>query len=179
MSIENEELLVTRRFRVVRHREQMPDGKLLVRDTVQHPGAVAIVPMVDADHVCLIHNYRIAVDRTLIELPAGTLELGEDPAVTAGRELIEETGYRAGRIEKLREFTMSPGILNERMYLFLATELTAGPTALEAGEQIETLVVSWSEAMQMACDGKIEDAKTLVGLFTCDRLFASRRAADR
>lgn len=169
-----EELLVTRRFRVVRHRQTGPDGGELVRDTVQHPGAVAILPLVSDDQVCLIRNYRIAVGKTLIELPAGTLEPDEDPAVTAYRELIEETGYRADSIEKLREFTMSPGILNERMYLFLARGLTAGATALEAGEEIQPLVVSWSEAMHMVYDGTIEDAKTLVGLMHYDHVRSRR-----
>jgi ADP-ribose pyrophosphatase len=168
-----EVLLESRRFRVVRHRSLGRDGLPHIKDTVQHPGAVAILPLVDNDHVCLIRNYRVAVNKTLIELPAGTLEAGEDPAVTAGRELIEETGYRAARIEKLREFTMSPGILNERMYLYLARDLTPGAMALEPGEQIETLVVNWDEAMRMVLDGTIEDAKTLVGLLHYDRLRSS------
>lgn len=170
MSDAPEELLATRRFRVIRHRQASPDGSVHIRDTVQHPGAVAILPLVAEDKVCLIRNYRIAVGKTLIELPAGTLEPGEDPAVTAYRELIEETGYRADSIEKLREFTMSPGILNERMYLFVARGLTAGPTALEAGEEIQSLVVSWDEAMRMVYDGTIEDAKTLVGLMHYDHM---------
>jgi ADP-ribose pyrophosphatase len=176
MSEMPEEILVGRRFRVVRHRQRLPDGSEHIRETVQHPGAVAILPMVDDDHVCLIRNYRIAVDRTLIELPAGTLEPGEDPAVTAERELIEETGYRAARIEKLREFTMSPGILNERMHLYLASGLQLGQSALEAGEQIETFVVPWQQAMQMVYDGTIEDAKTLVGLMHYDHLRRSGQA---
>ncbi len=159
-----EEVFATRRFRVWRHSQIGSDGQPHLRHSVQHPGAVAILPLVDKDHVCLIRNYRIAVDRTLIELPAGTLEPGEDPAHTAARELIEETGYRAARIEKMREFTMSPGILNERMHLYLAQDLTPGQAALEVGEQIETFVVHWDEAMQMVRDGQIEDAKTLVGL---------------
>jgi ADP-ribose pyrophosphatase len=167
---EPEELLITRRFRVVRHRETGADGRLHVKDTVQHPGAVAILPLLDDGRICLIRNYRVAVGRTLVELPAGTLEPNEDPAVTASRELIEETGYHAETVEKIREFTMSPGILNERMYLFLARGLKLGERALEAGEQIESLVVSWSEAMRMVFDGTIEDAKTLVGLMYYDRL---------
>jgi ADP-ribose pyrophosphatase len=115
----------------------------------------------------------VAVGKTLVELPAGTLEPGEDPAVTAARELIEETGYRAAHLEKLREFYMSPGILNERMHLYLATGLAPGETALEPGEEIETLVVAWDEAVRMAVDGTIEDAKSLVGLLHYD---AVRRA---
>jgi ADP-ribose pyrophosphatase len=169
MTTPPEELLRTRRFRVVRHTEKGSDGKLHTKETVQHPGAVAILPIFDDGRICLIRNYRVAVDKTLIELPAGTLEPNEDPAETAARELIEETGYRAATIEKLREFTMSPGILNERMHLFVARGLQPGPTALEPGEKIETLVVTWDEAMRMVQDGTIEDAKTLVGLLDFDR----------
>ena len=164
MTSEPEELLATRRFRVVRHTEIGRDGKPHVKETIQHPGAVAILPLVDGDHVCLIRNRRVAVGKTLIELPAGTLEPGEPPATTAMRELAEETGYRASSVEKLCEFTMSPGILNERMCLYLARGLQPGPVALEGGEDIQTLVVSWQQAMQMVFDGTIEDAKTLVGL---------------
>jgi ADP-ribose pyrophosphatase len=170
MTSEPEELLATRRFRVVRHTEIGRDGKPHVKETVQHPGAVAVLPLLDDGRVCLIRNRRVAVGKTLIELPAGTLEPGEPPATTAARELVEETGYRASSIEKLREFTMSPGILNERMHLYVARGLQPGPTALEGGEDIETLVVSWPEAMQMVFDGTIEDAKTLVGLLYYDRL---------
>jgi ADP-ribose pyrophosphatase len=170
MAAQPEELLVTRRFRVVRHQEIGRDGKPHTKDTVQHPGAVAILPLLDDERICLIRNYRVAVGKTLIELPAGTLEPGEDPAVTAGRELIEETGYRATTIEKLREITMSPGILNERMHLYLARGLEPGERALEPGERIESLVVAWSDAMRMVMDGTIEDAKTLVGLMFYDRL---------
>lgn len=170
-----EVLLVARRFRVLRHEVPAPDGKIHIRETIEHPGAVAILPLVDDGHVCLIRNYRVAVGKTLIELPAGTLEPGEDTAATAARELIEETGYRAATVEKLREFTMSPGILNERMYLYLARGLEPGPTALEGGEQIESLVVSWSEAMTMVRDGTIEDAKTLVGLMYYDLMRGAAR----
>src|SRR5256885_1605929 len=164
----DEILLRCRRFNIVRHFETLPDGTVHTRETVQHPGAVVILPMVDAEHVCLIRNYRIAVQETLIELPAGTLEPNEDPAETARRELIEETGYRAEKIELLSEFFMSPGILNERMRLFLATGLTAGETAREPGEIIQNLVVPWNEALAMVHDGRIRDAKSMVGLLIYD-----------
>ena len=170
MAGEPEELLRTRRFRVVRHTEQGSDGKVHFRETVQHPGAVAVLPILDDGRICLIRNYRVAVGKSLIELPAGTLEPGEDPAITAKRELVEETGYRAAKVEKLREFFVSPGILNERMHLYLASGLEPGPTALEPGENIQTLLVSVDDAMRMVFDGTIEDAKTLVGLLLYGRL---------
>jgi ADP-ribose pyrophosphatase len=170
MTIESEHLLETARFRVVRQTWTTRDGTRQSRAVVKHPGAVTILPMVDDEHVCLIHNYRVAVDKTLLELPAGTRSEGEEPAVTAHRELIEETGYRAGSLRELHAFHMSPGILDERMFVFLATDLTAGPAALEPDEDIETLVVSWDEAMDKIDAGEIEDAKTLAALLFYDRV---------
>lgn len=166
---DEEVLLKTGRFSVVRREYVTADGQTHVRESVQHPGAVVVLPLLADGRVCLIRNYRSAVGQTLIELPAGTLEPNEDPRDTAARELEEETGFRAETIEPLCQFFMSPGILNERMHLFSATGLSPGPTRLEAGEQIETCLVDWSEALRMAEDGRIQDAKTLVGLFWYDR----------
>lgn len=166
---EDELLLQTRRFSVVRRRATSPTGKVHDRDVVLHPGAVVILPLVDANHVCLIRNYRAAVRDTLIELPAGTLEPGEDPRETAGRELIEETGYRAGQMQLLTQFFMSPGILNEQMRLYLATELTPGAAHREAGEEIENLVLPWEDALELARRGTICDGKTLAALLWYDR----------
>jgi ADP-ribose pyrophosphatase len=106
----------------------------------------------------------VAVGETLLELPAGTLEEGEEPVVTARRELTEETGYSAEHLRHLHSFWMSPGILRERMHLFVATELRAGEMRPDAGEQIAPIVVSWQEAIALVRDGKIQDAKTLVAL---------------
>jgi ADP-ribose pyrophosphatase len=158
-----------KRFDVVRRRERLPSGDDHFREVVVHPGAVLIVPWLDGDRVCLIRNRRIAVEKTLIELPAGTLEPGEDPMVTAKRELIEETGYRAGRIEYQGGFYMSPGILSERMHVFLASGLIPGDTARESGEQIENLEVPWIEALRMVDDGEIDDSKTIAALLLHER----------
>jgi ADP-ribose pyrophosphatase len=170
MRPEPELLLETRRFRVVRHTQPLADGTVHKRETVVHPGAVVIVGLPDPDHVVLIRNYRIAVDEELLELPAGTIDPGEDPLQTARRELAEETGYRTENLRRLTEFWVSPGILSERMHLFLATGLQSGPSALEKGEQIRTLVVGWDEALAMIDQQKIHDAKTLAGLLYYDRL---------
>ena len=164
-----EVLLRTRLFSVVRHTRPSPRGTI-VRESIQHPGAVTIVPMVTGDEVCLIRNHRITVDETLIELPAGTLDPGEDPHQTALRELAEETGFVCQSLRKLHEFYTSPGILNERMVLFVATGLTAGRAALEPGEEIETFVVPWQVALSMVDEGRIRDAKSLVGLLYYERL---------
>jgi ADP-ribose pyrophosphatase len=165
----DETLLVGRRFRVVRRRQTLPDGTIDAREVILHPGAVTVLPLVSPDQVLLIRNHRFAVQETLLELPAGTLEPGEDPEKTARRELEEETGYRAGSLTFLHSFWMSPGILRERMHLFVAGGLTPGAACLEPGEQIEPLVVPWAEALEMVRTGQIQDAKTLVGLLWYDR----------
>ena len=159
------ELLQTSRFSVVELAS--PSGP--PRQVIRHPGSVVIVPMVDEHHVCLIRNYRVSVARTLVELPAGTREPNEAPEVTATRELAEETGYRVESLEQITDFLPAPGILDERMILYLARGLSEGPPAREAGEQIENLVVPWQEAMEMVGRGEIEDAKTIIGLLLVDR----------
>jgi ADP-ribose pyrophosphatase len=166
-------LLTTPRFRVEEHLIAATDRQAEVRrQVVVHPGAVTILPLTEGDEICLIRNYRIAVGKTLVELPAGTLEPNEPPQQTAIRELQEETGYTAARWRELPPFFMSPGILNERMHLFVAEGLTPGPPAREPGEQIENLLVPWSEAVAMAERGEIEDAKTLVGILLWNHLRA-------
>ncbi|MEQ8788381.1 MAG: NUDIX hydrolase [Pirellulaceae bacterium] len=168
MSSDEELLLQASRFRVVRVTQETERGPRH-REVVRHPGAVTVLPLLDDGRVCLIRNFRPAVGRTLVELPAGTLEPNEPPRETAHRELIEETGYRAQSMAPLGEFFLSPGILDERMHLFVATGLTAGEAEREPGEIIENLVVSWDEALAMVDRGEIEDAKTIVALLQYDR----------
>jgi ADP-ribose pyrophosphatase len=170
MTYEPEILLETSRFRVVRQSQRLADGTVHSRETVVHPGAVVLLPLLDDDRICLIRNFRLAVDEELIELPAGTIDPHEDPLETARRELQEETGYLAGTLEKLHEFWVSPGILNERMHVFVARDLAPGPSRLERGEQIQTLEVSWREALEMIDSRQIRDAKTIVGLLFYERL---------
>lgn len=165
----SELLLKTKKFDVVRETVRSPRGKEKTREIVRHPGACVLVPLLDDGRVCLIRNFRVSVNETLVELPAGTLEPGEPPEATAARELIEETGYRAAKIELLHKFYLSPGILDEKMHLYLATGLTEGQSAREEGEEIENLVVTWAEAIDMVFRGVIQDAKTIVGLLWVDR----------
>jgi ADP-ribose pyrophosphatase len=157
-------LLRTPRFDVVRRTLTMPSGGVATREIVHHPGAVVILPLLDDGRICLIDSFRISLQRHLVELPAGTLEPGEEPLPAARRELIEETGYRARNLEPLLVFHPSPGILDEKMHLLLATGLEPGPTDLQPDEDIHLLPTSWDEALEMIRLGQIEDAKTLAGL---------------
>jgi ADP-ribose pyrophosphatase len=166
----SELLLSTPKFRVVRETHVSPRGLIKTREIVRHPGACAIVPVLADGRVCLIRNWRLAVGQTLVELPAGTLDPGEEPEAAAARELTEETGYRAGRLERLSAFFAAPGILDERMHLYLATELVAGQAQREAGEEIENWLVPWDDAIAMVFRGEIQDAKTIIGLLWVDRL---------
>ena len=170
MSDHENHLLSTSRFDVVEVPADPanPDGKK--RQILRHPGAVTILPLVDDDHICLIRNYRVSVGKELLELPAGTLEPNEPHAVTAKRELIEETGYRAKKLTHLHSFYLSPGILDENMHLYIASGLTQGEAAREEGELITNCVVSWKETLQLIKDCKICDAKSIAGILMYDQL---------
>jgi ADP-ribose pyrophosphatase len=146
------------------------DGRTVQRDVVLHPGAAAILPLIDSQHVCLVRNRRPIIDQTLWEIPAGTLEVGELPEAAAARELAEETGYQAREWKKLAEFFPSPGVLSERTHLYLARDLLSGEMHLERDEDLEPRILPWQEALSWALDGTIRDAKTLVALLFWDRL---------
>jgi ADP-ribose pyrophosphatase len=173
----HEVLFRARRFSVARVPQPCNDGTVREREVILHPGSVVVVPMVSPDSVCLVEVVRVAVGQTLLELPAGTLDHGDEPPIeTAARELAEETGYRAGRVEPAGAFWMSPGILRERMHLFVAHDLVPGEQALEPGELIRPRVIPWNEAVAMCLDGRIEDAKSVAGILVTD---ARRRCHAR
>ena len=145
------------------------DGARHRKDVVAHPGSVLIVPVIDRDHVALIRNYRLSSDQTLWELPAGTLEpVGEDPLRCAQREIIEETGYRAGRMEPLITFFACPGISTELMHAFVAHDLEQVGQDLDTTESITPHVLPWRRVMEMLATREIRDAKTIAGLLYYD-----------
>jgi ADP-ribose pyrophosphatase len=162
-------LCETRRFSVVELSCTRPDGKPATCQFVTHPGSVAILPIVDENRICLISSRRLTVSETLIEVPAGTREPDEPPERTAHRELAEETGYRAAKLKELISFYPSPGISNERMWIYVAHGLTAGEPKREPNEEIENLVLTWDQALALVDRGKIRDGKTLVALLSYHR----------
>jgi ADP-ribose pyrophosphatase len=148
-----------------------PGGQRFWRDIVRHPGAVAVVA-VDGDDLFLVRQYRACLDAELWEIPAGKRDVsGEPPEITAGRELEEEVGMRAGSIELLVNLYHSPGFCDEYGYVFLATDLTAVPQRLEGPEEQEMVVarVPITEAVTMATDGRITDAKSVAGILAAAR----------
>jgi ADP-ribose pyrophosphatase len=159
----------------IHHLEDEETLKRTKREVVVHPGAVVVLPFLDAETILLIRNRRYAVGQILVELPAGTLEKGEDPINAAGRELLEETGYLAGRLQSIGRFYTSPGILSEVMYAYAARDLEQSHAALEAGEEIELVPVKLPAAIGMIRDGQIFDGKTIATLLMHERFFRGAR----
>jgi ADP-ribose pyrophosphatase len=140
-----------------------------VREVIVHPGAVVVLGFTPDDQLILIRNFRYPIGQILLELPAGTLEKNEDPINCAGRELLEETGYLAGRIKPIGNFFSSPGILSEKMYAFAAYDLEHKGQALEEGEEITLEPTPYDEALQMIDRGEIHDGKTIAAILMYDR----------
>ncbi|MBN1942593.1 MAG: NUDIX hydrolase [Phycisphaerae bacterium] len=151
-------------FEVRRLRLQLPDGREYDRDLIHHRGAALVLPVLADGSIVMIRNYRFAAGGYLWELPCGTVDEGETPEVCAARELAEESGYTAGRIEKLGQFYSCPGYSNEIIHAYLATDLTAGEQHLEGYEDILVEVLSDKKVRRMAAENEITDGKTLATL---------------
>lgn len=145
-----------------------PGGLDTVREIVEHAGAVALVAVDAADRVLLVRQYRHAVGRVTTELPAGTLEAGEDPLDCARRELAEETGYSAASLTRIGGIYPSAGFCTEYIHLFMARGLTAGDVHPEADEDIEVDWLPWDEALRRVRAGDLEDAKSICALLLAD-----------
>ena len=149
----------------------LPSGQRTTLALFKHRGASAVVPFLDRENVVLLRQFRHAAGGEIWEVPAGKLDRGEDPAVCAARELEEETGYRAGRLEKTGAILTTPGFTDERIHLFCAYDLVAGKAAPEAHEVLRTEVMPLSRALALVESGEICDGKTIAALF-----LAARRA---
>lgn len=141
---------------------ELPDGKRAKRELIKHPGAVAIIAITDQNELVLVEQFRKALERSIIEIPAGKIEAGEDPQKTAIRELEEETGYRANEFTYVQSFATSPGFADEIIHLYLARSLekVENPAAGDEDEFINLQECTIEEAEEMMKDGRIFDAKT-------------------
>ena len=142
----------------------LPDGSITNREIVEHPGAVAIAPVTKDGQVVLVRQFRYPISRITLELPAGRLEWGEDAEQTCRRELAEETGLSAGKLERLGQVVVAPGYSNEQISIYLATDLQEGLAHPEKDEFIETITLPLAEAYAMIDRGEIQDSKTIIGL---------------
>jgi ADP-ribose pyrophosphatase len=148
----------------------LPNGRSTTLDLIRHPGASAVVPFLEDDRVLMIRQYRHAAGGFILEVPAGKLDPGEDPAHCAVRELEEETGKHAQRVEAMGSILTTPGFTDERIYLFAAFDLLDVPQALEPNEIIELVPMPLEEALNLIWAGELTDAKSVVAL-----LYAARR----
>ena len=162
--LRTETLLKGRAFAIRRDWMKTPDGRETKFDIIEHGGSVVIVP-IDADgNLLFVRQYRHAAGQDLLELPAGTLEENEDPTVCAAREIREETGFAAGKLEKIGEFYLAPGYSTEFMIVYLARDLTHNPLEADADEFLSVEKIPVKQALEMAERGEIPDAKSLAAL---------------
>jgi len=153
-------------FRVEQQPVRLPDGRAAVMDIVRHRGSVVLIAQPDARHVILIRQYRHVIGRTIWELPAGSLEVGESPARAARRECVEETGWRPMAIERVGLYFPTPGFCDERMVFYRCTKLVKprGPIHQDPDEQIEPRLVTIRQAWALVRAGAVVDMKTVLGL---------------
>ena len=143
---------------------KVANGKIAIREIVEHRGATAIVPLLDGGDVILVRQYRYPIESDLLEIPAGTMDPDEDPEECAVRELEEETGYRCREITKMAECFMAPGYTTEKIHFYLAKGLTKTQTRMDEDEDIKVERLRFTDALEKIRTGEIRDAKSIVGL---------------
>ena len=158
------ELFQGRIIRLVERKLLLPNGRRTTYHIVQHPGAVAIVPVHANGDVILLKQFRPSIGIEIYEIPAGTIEKGETPLATAKREIIEETGFKAKRWTKIADFYTAPGFCDERMHVYLARDLTPAQADADVDEILKPVRMSIDTALKLIRTQHIRDAKTIAGL---------------
>ncbi|HZK00319.1 MAG TPA: NUDIX hydrolase [Tissierellaceae bacterium] len=153
---------------------ELPDKKYSKREIVEHPGGVAIIAITDDNSLVLVKQFRKAVEDFTWEIPAGKLEVNEEPRETAIRELKEETGYQAEKLTYITEFYTSPGYCSEKIHLFLAEGLIEGESSPDSGEFLETSTIALNDLVKMLDRGEIVDSKTMIGIFMAKQYLADK-----
>ena len=175
-TIDSREVFRGRIIRVRQDTVRLPNGKESSREVVEHPGGVGILAIDGEDRVVLVRQYRYAFERVLTEIPAGKRETGEEPFLTARRELKEEIGAEAGRWTELGALIASPGCYGETLYLYMAEDLRFGETHFDEDEFLEPLRLPLDEAVRQCMDGTLTDAKTVAAVLK-GRLLRERACA--
>lgn len=160
---------------VRRDQARLADGRVTNREVIEHPGGVAVFAMDQENRVILVRQFRYPMGEVVLELPAGKLEKGEDPRDSGLRELAEETGLVPGNFVSMGCSFSSPGIMEEKIHLFFAEDLTQGETHPDDGEFLEVIRVPYEELLDMARRGEIKDGKSLAGIFKASLLLEARK----
>jgi len=150
----------------------LPDGREATRDIIRHPGASAVIPLSENGELYMVRQYRKPIDAESLEIPAGKLDHGEDPAVCAERELREETGLTAERITHIASIHSTPGFSDEVLHLYAATGLKEGESCADADEFLSVEKYKVEDLIKMILEGKITDAKTIIGIFTAEKIMS-------
>jgi ADP-ribose pyrophosphatase len=149
----------------------LPNGNRGVREVIRHPGAVCVLPLTEDGEVIFVNQFRYALDKVTLEVPAGKLEKGEDHTEAALRELSEETGLSAGKIVPMGELYTTPALIDEVIYMYIATDLTEGEQHLDEDEFVNTIRIPLRKAVEMVMTGEIRDSKTQVMILKADKYF--------
>lgn len=174
-TIESTEAFSGRLVKLRVDRVRLPNGHETTREIVVHRGAVTAVPLIDTDTIVMIRQYRQAAGEVLMEIPAGTLDPGEDPLTCVEREMREEIGYHAEKITPMFRSYLAPGYSSEMLHTFLAEELVSGEAHNEPDEFIQVVEVKMADAIELIRSGEIKDAKTICGILMAQRILAERR----
>lgn len=173
-SISSERLFEGRTISLRLDTVELPNGSHAQREIVEHPGAVAIVPLLEDGNIILVNQYRAPINRITLEIPAGKLEPQEPPEVCAARELAEETGFSATAMDHKATFFTTPGFSDEIMYLYIASGLEPVGSRPDTDEFLAVEMIPLEKLLLMAEEGEIIDAKTLIGIYTAARIYLGR-----
>ena len=153
----------------------LPNGNKGVREVIRHPGAVCVLPFTEDGQVVFVNQFRYALNKVTLEVPAGKLEKGEDPMEAALRELSEETGLTANNIFPIGDLYTTPALIDEVIHMYIATDLVEGEQHLDEDEFVNTLRMPLSEAVEMVMNGEIKDSKTQTIILKADKYFAKQK----
>ncbi len=150
----------------------LPNGNKGVREVIRHPGAVCVLPITENGDVIFVNQFRYALNKVTLEVPAGKLEKGEDPMEAALRELSEETGITANKIEPLGALYTTPALIDEIIYMYIATDLKEGEQHLDEDEFVNTIRIPLEKAVEMVMNGEIKDSKTQLMILKAEKYIA-------